>query len=181
MKLTLRSFACGLALTICISITLSFAKAEQYESDLVAIQAAGVEFSNIGIEQSISDLPAGFVREDDIVAGPDVRMPLFLKLYEDKDYIYAFVGAASYEGTVAMKIFQIIQKDKTHCMNTTVKTVEHLQASGLKGWKKHWRQDYQVAHWKAVAGKYRFSVTCRMKEGIWMLEETRGLASIQAQ
>lgn len=159
----------------------STSTAADYRSDVEAIRAAGVEFSNIGIEEPINNLPNGFAREDDIVAGPGVRMPFFIKMYEDKDYLYAFVGAASHEGKVAMKIFQLIQRDKTHCMNTTVKTVEHLQEAGLKGWKKHWRQDYQVAHWKAVVGKYRFSVTCRMKEGIWMLEETRGLASIQAQ
>lgn len=64
-------------------------------------------------------------------------------------------------------------------MNTTVKTVEYLMGLGVTGWQKYWRQDYQVSQWKAYPDKYKFSVTCRMKDGVWFLEETRGLSAIK--
>ena len=155
------------------------ASATTYNSDQLAIQAAGYDFAAIGIEKSFSSLPTGFVRQEDIVAGPGVRLPHYAKSYGDNEYDYAFISAGIFNGKIAFKLFQMVQNDKTHCMNTTVKSVEHLQKIGINNWKKYWRKDYQVAQWKALVGKYKFSVTCRMKEGVWLLEETRGLAVIK--
>jgi hypothetical protein len=155
------------------------AAAAEYNSLEAVVEASGIEFAGIGIGKSLSSLPSGFIRQKNIVAGPGTSLPYYVKSYGDAEYDYAFVAVATFKGKIAFKLFQIVQSDKTHCMNTTVKSVERLQKFGVDNWKKVWRQDYQVPHWKAYAGKYRFSVTCRLKEGIWLLEETRGLAAIK--
>ncbi len=155
------------------------ASATVYSDTTIALRAAGIEYGGIGVEQPFSTLPSGFIRQEDIVGAPGLRIPHYAKSYGDNEYDYAFVSVGIFNGKIAFKLFQIVQNDKTHCMNTTVKTVEYLKGLGVTGWQKHWRQDYQVAQWKAYTGKYKFSVTCRMNEGVWLLEETRGLASVK--
>jgi len=155
------------------------ASAATYNSAEAAIAAAGIEFAAIRIEQSSSILPAGFIQQENIVGAPGARIPHFAKSYDDNTYDYAFVSVGFFNGKIAFKLFQIVQNDKTNCMNTTVKTVEYLRGLGITGWQKYWRLDYLVAQWKAYPGKYKVSVTCKMKEGVWLLEETRGLAAIK--
>ena len=176
MNKSIASTIAGGAFWICGCMAAS---ATDYNSHEAAVEAAGIEFAGIKIGKSLSSLPGGFLRQDDIVAGPGTRLPNYVKSYGDDAYDYVFVAAAILSGKISFKLYQIVQNDKTHCMNATIRTVEYLQKLGVGNWKKYWRQDYQVSHWKAYVGKYRFSVTCRMKDGTWLLEETRGLAVIK--
>lgn len=84
--------------------------AATYNNADAALKAAGIEFAAIRIEGSSTNLPVGFMRQEDIVGAPGVRIPHFAKSYGDNEYDYAFISAGIFNGKIVFKLFEIVQK-----------------------------------------------------------------------
>lgn len=128
------------------------------------------EFSKIPLGKIFSPSSNGYEYQQHIVAGPNVRIPYYGKFFPFDESWMGSIGIAIVNQKIAMKLMNMSVSDKTTCMKSIIYTVEELQSRGLKGWKKTWREDYQVPNYKSVNKGVMAKVTCRMKEGIWFLE-----------
>jgi hypothetical protein len=130
------------------------------------------EFNKVPLGETFFPDRNGYEYQKKIVAAPNRRIPFYAKIFVFDKLWTGGIGIGIVNQRVAIKLQNMSVSNKTTCMDSIVYTIETLQSRGLKGWKKTWREDYQVPNYKSVNKGVMAKVTCRMKEGIWMLETT---------
>jgi hypothetical protein len=140
-------------------------------------QDAEADFKAIRLGAAFSPIE-GFSLEREIAAAPGVRVPYYARTY-DSDGGLTVNGFGVRSGKVVMKSQLTAMIDKTVCTEGIISMVEQLQKAGVLKWRNSWREDYQVPVYSTELGNSHARVTCRQKQGLWLLEYSQALKGLE--